>query len=339
MNLPESRRNRLAELVQEAFPLVDEPYLALAAALGATPDEILDQLVAWRDEGLLREISAVLEGSALGYESALVAARVPERDLERVANLVSGHPTVTHNYLRDHAYNLWFTIAVPCSMGLDRTLAILSAETGGLAMHPLRRTATFKIGVRFRLDSLENDTVPAESAPPSLRLHPDDETRAILRALQTPLPLVERPFDQLARSTGVRTGALLECAGALRDRVVRRYAATFRHRKLGVRGNGMAVWRVPAERIDEVGRALATIPQVSHCYARTTLDDFPYPLYSMIHAADEAGVQEIARAAGARFGVEEHAVLFSRREFKKCRLRYYLPDLDAWWSERCPSVA
>ncbi|MBI4614288.1 MAG: hypothetical protein HY720_11810 [Planctomycetes bacterium] len=333
MTLCPEAKNRLAAAVQEEVPLASDPFAALAAGLSVGADEVLTQLAEWETQGSLREISAILEGEALGYESALVAARVAPEEIDRVAEVVNRHPTVTHNYQRDHAYNLWFTLAVPEEMGLERTLSILSAEADGVAFAPLRRRRTYKIGVRFSLETSRNDSGVSGAATP-VRIRPDERLAAILRALQTPLPLEPAPFGALAAQAGCDEETFLSWAGALRGRVLRRYAATFRHHHLGVLGNGMVVWRIPEERLDDAGRRLAEAPEVSHCYARETVPDFPYSLYSMLHAPDEEGVRRTARSLASEVGVEDYLILFSVREFKKCRLRYLLPELDRWWSER-----
>ena len=112
------RQNALAHAIQSNVPFESRPFAALGQRLGVSEADVLEQLDAWRGEAKLREISAILEGSALGYDSALVAGEVPVARLDEVAAIVNGHPTVTHNYLRNHPYNLWFTIAVPTEMGL-----------------------------------------------------------------------------------------------------------------------------------------------------------------------------------------------------------------------------
>jgi DNA-binding Lrp family transcriptional regulator len=156
----------------------------------------------------------------------------------------------------------------------------------------------------------------------------------LLRALQTPLPLSERPFDLLAAQVGAAGSELIEFANTHLGGVIRRYVGTLRHRKLGVRENGMVVWRVAPEEIETVGERLARAPEVSHCYARNSIEGFPYTLYSMLHGPTRESCQELARHLSREVGIDDYAVLFSEREFKKQRLRYFLPELDRWWGER-----
>lgn len=328
--MDETKARELARRIQDGVPLVADPFEALAAEVGTAPGDVLGQLRSWSAAGLLREVSAVLEGDPLGYEGALVAARAGGRDVDRVARVVAEHPTVTHCYGRRHEYDLWFTISVPRQMGLDRTLGILS-DRAGTRFWALRRHTVFKIGVNFDLDTGCNRTEAraVHLVPPFLA---GETARTLLRALQTPMPLEAGPFAALGRSFGVPEEDLLAFAHRHAGGVVRRYAATFRHRALGVRGNGMAVFCVPARQLQVAGRRLAEHPEVSHCYARNPIPAFPYTLYAMLHGPDEYACRETAGRLARDIRAPDHVVLFSTREYKKCRLRYFLPELDAWWS-------
>jgi DNA-binding Lrp family transcriptional regulator len=109
---------------------------------------------------------------------------------------------------------------------------------------------------------------------------------------------------------------------------------TLRHRKLGVKENGLVVWRVSEDDVQAAGERLARAPEVSHCYARNPVPNFPYTLYSMVHGPSRESCREIACALSRETGLGDYAVLFSEREFRKQRLRYFLPELDHWWRER-----
>ena len=338
MALTPDQENELARQAQHAFPLDPRPYDTLAAAIGGSAADVHRRLRAWQDEGLLREVSAILEGSALGYDSALVAGKVPARRLDRVAEIINQHPTVTHNYQRNHGYNLWFTIAVPKSMGIEASLEALAKATDVAEYLPLRRTRTFKIGVNFDLRSRRSKTEKRELTEAGVVSVGAREAN-MFRTLQTPLPLVERPFDPLAAAADVSVEELLAFAREHQGGAMRRFVATFHHRKLGVRGNGMAVWNVPEADHERVGQLLAAAPEVSHCYARNPVEGFPYTVYSMIHGPDEGAVGDIVGRLRDETGVADVLILFSSREFKKCRLRYFLPELDAWWDAHRPRAA
>ncbi len=326
-------RDDLMRAVQAGVPLTERPFKVLGDKLGQSEGAVIDGLISLTTEKILREISAVLEGSALGHESALVTASIPEDRLEKTVEAVNAHPTVSHNYLRNHPLNLWFTIAVPPGMSLDRTLDLLAEETSTDAFHALRRTHTFKIGVNFDPTSLKNNT-EASVRSKVVPVEANEREARLFRGLQTPLPLSERPFDVLGEQIGVAGGELIEFANEHLGGAIRRYVGTLRHRKLGVRENGMAVWRVNDEDIETIGEQLARAPEVSHCYARSPIEGFPYTLYSMVHGPTRESCHELSADLSRKVGIDDYAVLFSEREFKKQRLRYFLPELDRWWNER-----
>jgi DNA-binding Lrp family transcriptional regulator len=326
-------RKTLIRTIQASVPLEPRPFASIAEDLDLAEASVIEELRELQREKILREISAVLEGNLLGYQSAIATGTIPEERIEAVAEIVSAHPTVSHNYLRDHSYNLWFTIAAPLKMPLERMLELLAKEAGVAGFHTLRRTHVFKIGVNFDPDSLKNRTeVTKTSTAQNVEVQLRDAQ--FFRALQTPLPLIERPFDELARGVDASGAELIEFAKHHLGGAVRRYVGTLRHRKLGVKENGMVVWRVAEDEVQVAGERLAKAPEVSHCYARNPIPNFPYTLYSMVHGPSRESCGEIARALSRETGLGDYSVLFSEREFKKQRLRYFLPELDHWWRER-----
>jgi DNA-binding Lrp family transcriptional regulator len=333
MSLSTEDRKALIRAIQAEVPLEARPFRAIAEKLRAAEGEVIEALRDLQREKILREISAVLEGTLLGHESALATGTIRENRVDGVAEIINAHPMVSHNYLRSHSYNLWFTIAVPPEMPLERTLELLAKEAGVDGFHALRRTHVFKIGVNFDPDSLKNRTEVTEtSTARKIEVSPRDAQ--FFRALQTPLPLVERPFDELASGIDASADELIEFASRHLGGAIRRYVGTLRHRKLGVKENGMVVWRVADDAVRAAGEQLARAPEVSHCYARNPIPDFPYTLYSMVHGPSRASCCEIAGELSRRTGLTDYAVLFSEREFKKQRLRYFLPELDRWWCAR-----
>jgi DNA-binding Lrp family transcriptional regulator len=160
--------------------------------------------------------------------------------------------------------------------------------------------------------------------------------------LQEDMPLVTRPYTAMAASIGRSERELFDwAAGAQARGQLRRIAAVLHHRKAGFRANGMAVWKVPAERIDEVGNRMARFTSVSHCYQRPTYADWPYSVFSMIHARTVEDCELVANAIARETGIDERAMLYSSTEFRKIRLRYFTKDLDEWESRHlsCPGNA
>src|ERR671910_541974 len=158
-----------------------------------------------------------------------------------------------------------------------------------------------------------------------------EDDKAAIRALQEDIPLTPRPFDLWGRQVGLSHEELLERAYDLRDRkIMRRFSAVLYHRKAGFRANAMGVWRVPDERIDEVGNAFAQYQAVSHCYQRPVYEDWPYALFSMVHGRSEEECEPVLNAMAAETGLTERLSLYSTREYKKTRVRYFTPEMEAW---------
>ena len=121
----------------------------------------------------------------------------------------------------------------------------------------------------------------------------------------------------------------------LRDRkIMRRFSAVLYHRKAGFRANAMGVWKVPEERIDEIGNMFAHYQAVSHCYQRPTYPDWPYSIFTMAHGRSKEECDAILDAIAEETGVEERATLYSSTEFKKIRLLYFTDDFKNWEAAR-----
>ncbi|MEI7925952.1 MAG: Lrp/AsnC family transcriptional regulator, partial [Chloroflexota bacterium] len=111
---------------------------------------------------------------------------------------------------------------------------------------------------------------------------------------------------------------------------LRRFAGIINHRQAGFNANGMAVWNVPPEKIQEFGTFVAGYRGVSHCYQRPTYPDWPYSVFSMLHNPKVSGVEEAAAAISRDTGVTDFKILFSTTEYKKIRLPYFIPEYDQW---------
>jgi siroheme decarboxylase len=154
-----------------------------------------------------------------------------------------------------------------------------------------------------------------------------DLEKKIIAAIQQDLPITDRPYLDIARRIGVSEATLLTALRGLCDRgIIRRFGATLRHQRTGYKANAMGAWKVAEDRIQEAGRAMAAFRQVSHCYRRDPTPQWPYNLYTMIHADDEAGCRETARQMAHAAGIEDYTLLFSREELKKTSMVYFATD-------------
>jgi len=154
-----------------------------------------------------------------------------------------------------------------------------------------------------------------------------DIEKKVIASIQQDMPVVARPYSQIARRIGLSETVLLETLQRLCARgVIRRFGATLRHQRTGYRANAMGAWRVPELRIEHVGQVMASFRQVSHCYRRNPTPQWPYNLYTMIHADDEAACRETAREMARAAAVDDYALLFSREELKKTSMVYFATD-------------
>jgi DNA-binding Lrp family transcriptional regulator len=318
----------LLDLLQTEIPLVPRPFLELGEMLGISEEEVLGRVGALKEEGLIRQISAIFDTRRLGYHSTLATFHVPDRALEVVGKRVSAHPGVSHCYARPHFYNLWFTLAVPPGLELGHELISLAEASDISDWLNLPAERVFKIKTHFSMEEefAPNGEGPEEVAPCRRAFRPADV--AYVRVLQRDLPLVPRPFAKAARELNVSEEALLERARELEAAgILRRFSGVLRHRQAGYRANGMACWVVPEARIDEVGRRAAEFPEVSHCYQRPAHPPrWPYILFTMIHGQTREDVQAVVSSIVEATGIERYEVLYSTREFKKERVQYFCLD-------------
>ncbi len=330
--LDQIKANKLAKCIQKAFPIDIYPFRVLANEINSSETQVINQIKHWKKTNLLREISAIMEGSILGYDSALVCGKVPSSKISDVAKIISTHPTVTHNYERNHKYNLWFTIAIPSYMSLHSHLEILQVLTNIDKYHPLRKTKVFKRGVICDLITKSNYTERVDLPDSFEGIDFSYKDIKIIRALQKDLPICQRPFKLLAENNYLKENDIIDFLKNHMAKAVRRYVATFRHRNVGIKANGMVLWNIK-NNINEKGYILADSPEVSHCFARTTIPDFRYNIYSMIHGPNMDYLKDIANKLAYKIGCKDYIILNSIAEYKKTRLRYFLPELQTWWEK------
>jgi DNA-binding Lrp family transcriptional regulator len=316
---------RLLNLLQMDFPLVARPFAALGEKLSLPEGEVLRRTRRLKAEGFVRQTSAIFDSQALGYRSALAAFQVEEGRLELVATAVNRHPGVSHNYARTHPYNLWFTLTVPARTDPQQEIERLAQENGVTRFLFLPTLRTFKVAVQFDMVRMEGQglsqltpLVPAGAT--SEKVNPD-----LVRALQGDLEIAPRPFLVMARTLGMSEEELLKEARRLQEEgVMRRFGAVLYHRRAGFSANAMAVWAVPTEKVEESGRRIASFPQVTHCYQRPTYPDWPYSIFSMVHAQTQEGCQRVVQEISRETGIREFTLLFSTKEYKKSRVRYFM---------------
>jgi DNA-binding Lrp family transcriptional regulator len=331
---------RLLNLMQSSFPLEPRPYRAVAGLAGIDEGEVLRRVQRLLDERIIRQVTPIFDTRVLGYKSMLVAAKVDPENPWRAAEAINAHPGVSHNYLRNHEFNIWFTIAVEpdSALGLDGTLEVLAEEAGAVSVRQLPTLRLFKINMNLEMEGGTEALAAAGSTEEPKDPEPavlDDFDVALIRTLQGDMPVVPEPYEPAARELGVPVDRLLERLEDMRERrVLRRVAAILYHRRAGFSANGMGVWRVPPERIMELAPRMASFRGISHCYERPTYADWPYSVFTMAHGRSKDECDAILDAIAANTGIEQRATLYSSTEFKKIRLLYFTDDHKNWERQR-----
>jgi DNA-binding Lrp family transcriptional regulator len=329
---------RLMNLLQSRFPLDPEPFGVVAELAELELDDLLARTQRLLDGRIIREITPIFDTRALGYDSMLVAAKVDSENPQRAARMVNAHPGVSHNYLRTHDFNLWFTIATPpdSKLGLKGSIDALMEETGAISMRELPTLTLFKINMNLEMEGGTDALAAAVEAAPPRELEPqpyDATDEAIIKALQGPMKAVERPYDEAAAELDMNTDELLEHLRGMVDRkILRRVAAILYHRRAGFSANGMGVWKVPEDQILEVGGVMAATRGVSHCYQRPTYDDWPYSVFTMAHGRSKEECDAVLDSIAEKcdMGPDDRSTLYSSTEYKKIRLHYFTPDYAEW---------
>jgi DNA-binding Lrp family transcriptional regulator len=327
---------KLLNLLQGSFPLAERPFAEVAQAAALSEAEVLARTQRLLDERIIREITPIFDTRVLGYSSMLVAAKVDPEHPWRAAKIINSHPGVSHNYLRDHEFNLWFTIATEpeSKLGLQGTLDVLQRLTGAQSVRQLPTLRLFKIRMDLEMEKGTDALAAAAEVidhkePEAIELSERD--LAVIRATQGPMEATAQPFARAAADLGMPVTDLLEHLEGMRARrALRRVAAILFHRRAGFSANGMGVWKVPEDRILELGPRMSSYRGISHCYQRPTYPDWPYSVFTMAHGRSKEECDAILDSIAADTGIEERRTLYSSTEFKKIRLRYFTDEHAKW---------
>jgi DNA-binding Lrp family transcriptional regulator len=314
--------------IQWTFPLVSQPFHDIAKKFDISTQVVKERLKNLKKTGVLRQLSAIFDTRKLGYKSSLVAMEIESDKLESVARQINRHPGVSHNYEREHQFNLWFTLATPPGTDLKTEVDKFKKIPGILKIRMLPTIKLFKIGVKLEmLDDKKLEVKPSEEKKKILdvKFVPTEEDKEFIRELQKDLAITDKPFLKAAQKLGMSEDQIFEKLKHYEEiGVMRRYAAILRHRDVGFVANGMIVWKVPEQRITEVGEKLGAFPQVSHCYQRPVYPDWPYNVFSMIHCKSQEEANDMAKEIQTQIDVGEYKILFSAKEFKKTRVEYFV---------------
>ena len=323
----------LLAIIQDAFPLEERPYKVLAEQLDSDEQSVFEAVESLRNSGVIRRIGGVYDSKKLGFISRLCAGKVS--DIDKFAAAVNEIPAITHNYLRSHEYNVWFTVIAESEDEIRKIVDGLCASTDLHDVHVLSATKKFKINTVMGkvLDErrvILSDPCKGESKDPGPRstqtcvLSLSDRARISIAC--TDIPHTLTPF----KDWGV---SVEELRDDLAQKRMRRFGAILRHQEAGFAYNAMVCFGLderreacpePAEGTrDERGIVLAQKPYISHCYVRPAFEGFPYTLYAMMHAQSAEELDQYIKDAAASIGNPDYAVLNSVRELKKTSFRFF----------------
>jgi DNA-binding Lrp family transcriptional regulator len=307
----------LVDRWQRGFPIVARPFAVVGKSVNLDESTTINTFARLAANGAISRIGAVVRPHTIGA-SLLAAMQVPPDRLERVAAIVNAEPLVNHNYQREHAVNLWFVITGPHADGIEDALARIESRTGLETLKlPLLRAYHLDLGFSLAGASSNRPRTGAGTG----RYRFDFRDRRLLAAIEDGLPLVERPFGEVARRIKLEEAEVINRLGRLLAMgVVTRFGCVVRHRFFGYTANAMAVWNIPDAGVDRIAEQFAADRRVTLCYQRPRRAPlWPYNLFCMVHAKDRASalaaVHDLNKTAGT--AQRPQALLFSMRCFKQ----------------------
>ncbi len=311
MRLDATDRRVLAAL-QDSFPVCRRPYAEVARRARISEKRLLHRIAGYKAQGIVRRIGPRWDARACGLDTVLVAVSVPRLKVRAAAARIGALAGVTHNYLRRHPLNVWFTLASASPAERRRRLGELRRLIRPRRMLVLPATRLFKLGVVFDLGVRGGKGGEISRGPiPAPRPAGGARPRAALGRIPNDLPLVSAPFPPGT------VGAVRACLASGR---MRRFGAVLDGRALGLGYHALVAWKVPGVWVGVAGRALASFEAVSHCYARRTAPSWPYALYTMVHARDRRQASRVLREMSAAAKDSGRAILETVRTLKRLPL-------------------
>ena len=362
--VPQMLSQKLLAIIQDGFPLVERPYMAIAEMLNVSEQEVFDEVEKMRASGVIRRIGGVYDSKKLGFISRLCAGKVPASSLdfsaehhaqtpmEKFAAVVMSEPAITHNYIRSHEYNVWFTVIVENESAIQTVVDRVCSETDLHDVHVLTATKKYKINTVMGKGAgapSKNVFASAVRQSPENALTETDRTRIHIACDDIPHSLT--PF----KDWGVSCDELREDLAAKR---MRRFGAILRHQDAGFPCNAMVCFSLDERRktkdergeccgdacipiaeptglgtkckdesvlanSESAGSLLAKKHYVSHCYERPSFENFPYNLYAMMHAQTPEELNGYIKESVALLDNPEYVVLHSLKELKKTSFRFF----------------
>ena len=336
---------KLLNLLQAEVPITLRPWNVIGEKLGGISEaEVMERVRVLKAAKIIRQISAIFDTRSLGYKSSLVAAQYDSARIDAAASIINEHPGLSHNYQRNHAFNLWYTIAVsPDSrLGLERTVQLLHEMSGARCTRLLPALHLFKIGMMVDVEdgamADANDEIRSseQQRGPAVAKSLTELEKQFVREMQRDIAIEPEPFTPIAARLGLSIEQLREMSDVMHAAGrLRRVSAVVRHREIGFTSNAMGVWiaRGTDAEILKIGEKMAGFRAVTHCYQRPTYPDWPYNLFTMVHGRTPAECEAVLAEISQETGITDHAALYSTKEYKKTRVEYFT-DAERLWETR-----
>jgi DNA-binding Lrp family transcriptional regulator len=325
-------KSKLLSIIQKNFPLTPKPFASIADKLNSDEETIIKILSQEKANKTIRQISPIFDTKRLGYKSSLVSFKVKRENMEDAIKAINSHPGVSHNYEREHPFNIWFTLAVApdSKFGLEKTVDILSKEAKATEYIILPTLKLFKIAVKLNTtgkDAKKEKVAKQKIKPIELTpLH-----RKVIKVSQKDIPIVSEPFKEIIEELNLSYDEFFGILNELKEAgVMRRFAGILNHRKAGFNANAMVVWDIDEAKADEMGKRASEFSAVSHCYLRPKYPNWPYNLFTMVHGKTAQETNSIIREIAQEIEHFSRRPLYSTREFKKVRIEYFSPKFKEW---------
>ena len=322
----EDLTEKLLNDFQRNFPLNPMPFEQIAIALNTSTEVVIEKLKELQAKGAVSRVGPVFTPNTVGV-STLAAMAIPTEKLEEVAEQVNSYEQVNHNYEREHTFNLWFVATADNKDTLQDTLSKIEKQTGYKVLSlPLLKEYHIDLGFRMDLKNRGDiDVVDATTSKPSQNILTAEAQLAsaedLIEVIQSGLPLVARPYQEIAQRLGWSEQLVIEKLKTMVDGgIIKRLGIVVRHHELGYRANAMVVWDVADDQVDKLGKQLGQQDCVTLCYQRPRmLPEWPYNLFCMVHGRNREEVLECINTMTEGLCLENipHTVLFSGRRFKQ----------------------
>jgi len=327
-----SMKNEILSRIQKKFPLVPKPFESIANELEITEKEVLAILQKEKKDGIIRQTSAIFDTKRLNYQSSLVAFKIEADKIDSAVQIINSHPGISHNYERNHEFNIWFTLGVPptSKLGLEKTVQIIAELTQAQEYIMLPTLKLFKINVKLNTTGKDNKKEKVKKVVhKEINLTPLH--REIIRLAQYDIKMVSEPFAQIIKELNTDYETFFNILKELQDAgIMRRFASILNHRKAGFNANAMVVWDIDEAKGEEIGESAAAFSAVSHCYLRPKYENWKFNLFTMVHGKTTEETNSIIAEMAKEIPNRSHMPLYSSREFKKIRIEYFTSASDEW---------